>query len=80
MKPSAVRMSTGLTALLITLATAASAQDPSSRTWLGDAGHFLQQTAPRILANNPDGKPFSGGDSRNYSDLMLQLDGEGRHG
>lgn len=44
--------------ILGSLAATASAQSAASRSWLGDAGHFLQ-TSPRILVNNPEGKAFT---------------------
>jgi hypothetical protein len=50
--------SAGLSMLFIMLAAAARAQDPASRSWLGDAGHFFMGS-PRILASNPEGKAFT---------------------
>ena len=53
------RRTATLASLMLSLFTATTpAQDPASRSWLGDAGHFFQ-TSPRILANNPDGRAFT---------------------
>jgi hypothetical protein len=52
-------------ALLTLLTTVSRAQEsapaggmPAARSWLGDAGHFIQ-TSPRVFANNPDGRAFT---------------------
>lgn len=34
-------------------------QKLKTQSWLGDGGHFFKTTTPRILVNNPDGRPFS---------------------
>ena len=32
---------------------------PVNRSWVGDAGHFLKTSTPRIFVNNPDGESFT---------------------
>ena len=64
------------------------AQDPTSRSWLGDAGHFIQ-TSPRMYANNPDGKAFTvtvhrhvwktAGDWANRGDYAIRILGPDRN-
>lgn len=60
-----VRVSVFVAAFLCMPAAVSRAQEsapaggmPAARSWLGDAGHFMQ-TSPRVFANNPDGRRFT---------------------